>query len=48
MAYLGGYDVAGSKLKETGLEHWSSPNDENATNETGFTALPAGERKRVT
>ena len=33
----------GGKLKETGLVHWESPN-EGATNETGFSALPAGTR----
>ena len=39
--YLGGEDIAGGKLKETGTEHWKNPNT-NATNMTGFTALPAG------
>jgi len=33
----------GGKLKETGEEHWTSPNT-GATNEAGFTALPAGYR----
>lgn len=41
--YLGGVDAAGGQLKEAGFAHWSSPNF-GATNETGFTALPAGRR----
>jgi len=41
--YLGGLEVAGSKLKETGITHWYSPNSQS-TNETGFTALPGGFR----
>lgn len=39
--YLGGKNIAGGKLKESGTVHWKSPNND-ATNETGFTALPSG------
>jgi uncharacterized protein (TIGR02145 family) len=41
--FLGGQSVTGGKLKENGTLHWNSPND-GATNETGYTALPAGAR----
>jgi uncharacterized protein (TIGR02145 family) len=42
ITYLGGETIAGGRLKETGTSHWSNPNT-GATNESGFTALPAGE-----
>ncbi len=43
ISFLNGEDKAGGKLKETGIEHWLSPNA-GATNATGFTALPDGSR----
>jgi uncharacterized protein (TIGR02145 family) len=43
ITYLGGEDVAGGKLKESGTNHWNTPNL-GATNESGFTALPVGYR----
>lgn len=43
VSLLGGESVAGGKLKEIGITHFASPND-GATNEYGFTVLPAGYR----
>jgi uncharacterized protein (TIGR02145 family) len=41
--YLGGENVAGGKLKQTGSDYWVDPNT-GATNERGFSALPGGFR----
>ena len=41
--YLGSESIAGGKMKEVGTEHWDLPNT-GATNSSGFTALPAGNR----
>jgi uncharacterized protein (TIGR02145 family) len=43
-SFLGGVDIAGGKMKEAGLAHWNTPNTD-ATNESGFTALPGGHRQ---
>lgn len=39
--YLGGDNIAGSMMKETGTEYWEAPNSD-ATNASGFSAIPAG------
>jgi uncharacterized protein (TIGR02145 family) len=41
LIYLGGEENAGGPMKESGTSHWLDPNV-GATNESGFTALPAG------
>lgn len=41
--YLGGLSAAAPKLRATGNSHWIALN--NATNESGFTALPGGYRR---
>ena len=43
VGYLGGEEIAGGKLKETGVTHWNNPN-KGATNQSGFSALPGGYR----
>ena len=41
---LGGFTIAGSKLKEIGNSHWIAPYNLDATNESCFRALPGGYR----
>jgi uncharacterized protein (TIGR02145 family) len=43
IAYLGGVALAGGKMKEDGLTHWDY--DAAGANESGFTALGAGNRQ---
>ena len=44
--YYENSQISGGKAKETGTEHWESPNT-GATNESGFTGLPAGWRDSI-
>jgi uncharacterized protein (TIGR02145 family) len=41
--YLGGESVAGGKMKSVYTDYWTDPNTD-ATNESGFSALPGGFR----
>lgn len=43
LTYLGGWSVAGGKMKETGTSYWNSPNT-GADNSSGFTSFGAGLR----
>jgi uncharacterized protein (TIGR02145 family) len=44
MAYIGGANGAGDKLKEEGTVHWQVAVVQTATDDFGFTMLPSGRR----
>ena len=48
ISFLGGEDFAGEKMKKPGTLYWNDPYlfnpNEDATNSSGFTALPGGNR----
>ena len=44
--YLGGENVAGGKMKQTGTSYWLSPN-QGSSNSSRFTAIPGGNRSFV-
>ncbi|UCD94295.1 MAG: fibrobacter succinogenes major paralogous domain-containing protein, partial [Candidatus Zixiibacteriota bacterium] len=46
IAFLGGDEIAGGKLKEEGAVHWRHPNI-GATDESGFHGLPEGGRGQI-
>jgi uncharacterized protein (TIGR02145 family) len=46
LAELGGWAIAGIKLKEIGFVHWDTTNI-NATNSSGFTSLGSGWRTKL-
>jgi uncharacterized protein (TIGR02145 family) len=42
--FLGGWQVAGGKLKTAGTQYWTLNTPTTGTNESGFSALPGGQR----
>ena len=44
IAFAGGATISGGKLKETGISYWFTPNEDNATDEFGFSARGNGAR----